>query len=53
MKESAAAFGAFDQKTISEIQAAEAAAEAYKLALEGGEVVLNPGDYEISSEDMP
>ncbi|MCR5003588.1 MAG: isoleucine--tRNA ligase [Bacteroidales bacterium] len=53
MKEIAAAFGQFDQKTISEIQAQEAAGEAYKLALEGGEVVLNPGDYEISSEDMP
>ncbi|MBP5741793.1 MAG: class I tRNA ligase family protein, partial [Bacteroidales bacterium] len=53
MKEIAAAFGRMDQKTIGEIQAAEAAGLEYKLALEGGEVVLRPGDYEISSEDMP
>ena len=26
---------------------------AYTLALPGGEVTLNPGDYQISSEDMP
>ena len=53
MKEIAAAFGCMDQKTIGEIQADEAAGLEYKLALEGGEVVLRPGDYEISSEDMP
>ena len=53
MKEIAAAFGTLDQPTISAIQRAETAAEAYTLALPGGEVVLNPGDYQISSEDMP
>ena len=53
MKEIAAAFGSLDQATITAIQNAETAGEAYKLALPGGEVVLNPGDYQISSEDMP
>ena len=53
MKEIAAAFGALDQGTISAIQRAEAAGENYVLALPGGEVALAPGDYQISSEDMP
>ena len=53
MKEIAAAFGALDQATISAIQNAETAGEAYTWNLPGGEVVLNPGDYQISSEDMP
>jgi isoleucyl-tRNA synthetase len=53
MKEIAAAFGSLDQATISAIQNAEAAGEVYTLALPGGEVTLNPGDYQISSEDMP
>ncbi len=53
MKEIAAAFGTLDQATITAIQNAETAGEAYTLALPGGEVVLNPGDYQISSEDMP
>ncbi len=53
MKEIAAAFGRMDQKTIGDIQAAEAQGVEYKLMLESGEVVLRPGDYEISSEDMP
>ena len=53
MKEIAAAFGAMDQQTISAIQASEAAAEQYSLALASGAVLLEPGDYEISSEDMP
>ena len=52
MKEIAAAFGTLDQPVISAIQRAETAAEAYTLALPGGEVVLNPGDYQITSEDM-
>ena len=42
-----------DQSVISAIQRAEAAGEAFTLSLPGGEVVLNPGDYQISSEDMP
>ena len=53
MKEIAAAFGTLDQAVITGIQNAETAGEAYTLALPGGEVVLNPGDYQISSEDMP
>ncbi len=53
MKEIAAAFGSLDQGVISAIQRAEAAGENYVLALPGGEVVLSPGDYQISSEDMP
>ena len=53
MKEIAAAFGTLDQATITAIQNAETAGEAYTLVLPGGEVVLNPGDCQISSEDMP
>ena len=53
MKEIAAAFGTLDQATITAIQNAETAGQAYAWALPGGEVVLNPGDYQISSEDMP
>ena len=52
MKEIAAAFGALEQPEISAIQKAETAGEAYTLALPGGDVVLNPGDYAISSEDV-
>ena len=53
MKEIAAAFGILDQATITAIQNAETTGTAYTLALPGGEVVLNPGDCQISSEDMP
>ncbi len=53
MKEIAAAFGTLDQATITAIQNAETAGTAYTLALPGGDVVLNPGDCQISSEDMP
>lgn len=53
MKEIAQAFGNMDQATIGAIQGAEAAGETYSLSLTSGEVVLSPGDYEISSEDMP
>ena len=49
MKEIAAAFGTLDQKTISEIQSAG----TYTLNLASGPVLINPDDYEISSEDMP
>ncbi|MBR4734609.1 MAG: isoleucine--tRNA ligase [Bacteroidales bacterium] len=52
MKEIAAGFAALEQGTISAIQKAETAGEAYTLALPGGDVVLNPGDYAISSEDV-
>ena len=53
MKEIAAAFGSLDQATITAMQNAETAGDAYTLVLPGGDVVLNPGDYQISSEDMP
>ena len=52
MKEIAAGFGTLDQATIAAIQKAEFAAEAYTLALPGGEVVLHPGDYAIASQDV-
>ena len=53
MKEIASAFAAMDQHVINAIQNAETAGAAYSLNLPEGEVVLNPGDYMISSEDMP
>mgnify|MGYP001069109683 FL=1 len=53
MKEIAGAFAGFDQATISSIQNAEAAGAAYSVTLPSGVVELKPGDYEISSEDMP
>jgi len=45
MKAIAAAFGSLDQQTIAAIEAAG----TYTL----GDVLLEPGDYEITSEDMP
>ena len=53
MKEIAAAFGTLEQGVIAEIQKAESAGETYTLALPGGPVALNPGDYAIASEDVP
>ena len=53
MKEIAAAFGTLGQDVINEIQAAEANGTGYVLSLPSGDVTLNKGDYEISSEDMP
>lgn len=53
MKEIAAAFGTLSQEVISEIQSAEASGTGYVLSLPSGDVTLNKGDYEISSEDMP
>ena len=50
MKEIAAAFAAFGQEQIGQIERAEG---DYKLALPSGEVVLTKEDYEINSEDMP
>ena len=52
MKEIAAGFAALGQEVIAAIQKAETAGEVYTLALSGGDVVLNPGDYAISSEDV-
>ena len=49
MKGIAAAFGAFDQKTIGDIQSAG----TYSLDINGAAVTLEPEDYEIISEDMP
>ena len=53
MKEIAAAFGTLSQEVINEIQASEASGTGYVLNLPSGDVTLNQGDYEISSEDMP
>ena len=52
MKEIAAGFGTLEQPVIAAIQKAESAGETYTLNLPGGDVVLNPGDYAISSEDV-
>ncbi|MBQ9074327.1 MAG: class I tRNA ligase family protein, partial [Mogibacterium sp.] len=53
MKEIAAAFGTLSQEVINAIQASEASGTGYVLNLPSGDVTLNKGDYEISSEDMP
>ena len=53
MKEIAAAFANLGQAEITAIQNAETAGIACTLDLPGGQVSLNPGDYQISSEDMP
>ena len=53
MKEIAAAFGTLTQQTITDIQKAETEGRPYTLSLPSGDVVLNAGDYAISSEDMP
>ncbi len=49
MKEIAAAFGTLGQEVIADIERSE----EYALDLPSGTVLLHPGDYEISSEDMP
>ena len=53
MKEIAAAFATLSQDVISGIQASETSGTGYVLSLPSGDVTLNTGDYEISSEDMP
>ena len=53
MKEIAAAFGTLSQEVINGIQTAETSGTGYVLNLPSGDVTLNKGDYEISSEDMP
>ena len=50
MKEIAASFATLSQEQIAQIECSEG---AYTLSLPGGDVVLNKGDYEINSEDMP
>ena len=49
MKEIAAAFGAFSQAEISNIEKSE----EYTLNLPTGNVILSPEDLEIATEDMP
>lgn len=49
MKEISAAFGALTQKDILNIERSD----GYSLNLASGEVVLEPADYLITSEDMP
>ena len=51
MKEIAAAIAALGQAEIASLQAAQARGEA--VTLPGTDVLLNPEDYVISSEDMP
>lgn len=50
MKEIASEFSVLSQEQIADI---ERSAQPYVLHLAGGDVVLNKGDYEINSEDMP
>ena len=49
MKEIAAAFATLGQDVIARIEGSE----EYVLDLPSGPVALHPGDYEISSDDMP
>lgn len=49
MKEIASAFASFDQHQINEIEKSE----QYELLLPSGVVILEAGDYETTSEDMP
>ncbi len=53
MKAIAAAFASMTQEDIAAIQAAETSGMPYMLNVCGNEVSLAPGDYEITSEDMP
>ena len=54
MKEIASAFAVMDQKSIAEIERSGMAEDPrYLLQLASGDVVLERGDYEITSEDMP
>lgn len=50
MKEIASEFTTLSQEQIANIELSE---QPYVLHLSGGDVVLNKGDYEINSEDMP
>lgn len=49
MKEISLSFTNFTQKEIAEIERSE----SYTLALPSGEITLERGDYDITSEDMP
>ncbi|MBR5857085.1 MAG: class I tRNA ligase family protein, partial [Bacteroidales bacterium] len=49
MKEISAAFGTLSQREINLIEQSE----NYTMALASGDVILEKGDYDITSEDMP
>ena len=53
MKSIAALFATMDQTLIGDIQAAGDAGLDFTLTAPDGDVILHPGDYVISSEDMP
>ena len=53
MKEIAAAFAQLGQEQIAAIQASENTLAPYCMELPSGNVMLEKGDYEITSEDMP
>ncbi len=53
MKSIAALFSTLDQAMIGDIQAAGDSGLDYTLAAPDGDVILHPGDYTVSSEDMP
>ena len=53
MKEIAAFMGGLSQQEIAAIEACGLSGRPYALALSSGEVLLEEGDYEIMSEDMP
>ncbi len=52
MKEIASAFAGLSQEEIADIQKAERDGRTYVLGLSAGDVLMNPGDYAISSEDV-
>lgn len=53
MKEISSAFGTLSQQEISAIESAGATENIFILSLPGGDVSLEPADYEVISEDMP
>ena len=53
MKEIAASFGTLSQQDIAAVEQAGLEGSPYTLRLPSGDVVLEPSDYEVSSEDMP
>ena len=53
MKEIAASFGTLSQQDIAAVEQAGLEGSTYTLHLPSGDVVLEPSDYEVSSEDMP
>ena len=53
MKEIAAFMAGLSQQDIAAIESAGLSGGTYTLALASGDAVLEPGDYEVTSEDMP